>query len=491
MITKTKINCSVYTGVRELLKLRIEYLYDIFDLFIIAEADYTLSGHPRQLSLEQDLQDLGLPTDKIQIIQIKKASLPNFGAKYEERYDWVFDCMREHVPENGVVFVNYEDEIPNYNFVNYYATVAEQNTIHNIRMPLAHLSGHSAWRLHTDSGEAVQNMQSYVCRSEHFNLYSPSDFRREKTRDGRWTWVDFPRLYLYDNNVIEDAGWKFQWMGSRQQKWEMYSQSHFFNEHSALGHELRKTHIESWVPVQNGQDPVAVRGHHLTAYDTAKLPAAVQNNEFFFPALEGDYAPLVFGSPQMGGITMAAKKKPKLWIVEDFYDDPDSVREFALNQKYFDDPGFVGRRTREQFFFPNIKEKFEQIMGMRITKWEDYQMNGRFQHNVSGETLTWHTDLQRFAGLIYLTPDAPYNSGTRMAAYKKNRIRHCSDPRIMDCFNQITFKDGTLYEDVDVVGNVYNRLVIYDGGLIHAAQQYFGDCLDNCRLWHMFFFDAE
>lgn len=495
MITKTKINCSVYTGVKELLKLRIEYLYDMFDLFIISEADYTLSGQKRQPSLEQDLIELGLPIDKIQIVQTKKADLPKFGEKYEERHDWLFDSMRKLIPQNSIVFVNYEDEIPNYGFVDYYATISEQSPIHNIRMPLAHLSGHSSWQLQAESGEMVQNRQSYVCRSEHFGLYSLSDLRREKTRDGRWTWVDFPGLYLQDNNQIQDAGWKFQWMGNREDKWKIYANSHFYSEHSTLGHELRKQHIQNWVPADNQQDPVAVRGHHLRPYDPAKLPAIIKENQefknFFLPELAGVPQPLVFSYGQMGTITMGAKKKPRLWIVEDFYDDVDSVREFALNQKFYDDPGFIGKRTREQFFFPGMKEKFEQIMGMRITNWESHGMNGRFQHNVAGEAITWHTDFQKYAGLIYLTPNAPYDSGTRMAAYKKNRVRHCSDPRIMDCFNQITFLDGTLYEDVDIVGNVYNRLVIYDGGLIHAAYQYFGDCLDNCRLWHMFFFDAE
>jgi len=177
--------------------------------------------------------------------------------------------------------------------------------------------------------------------------------------------------------------------------------------------------------------------------------------------------------------------------VDDFYDDPYSVREFAMRQEFFDDPGYIGKRTRKQFFFPGLKEKFEQIMGMKITNWESHGMNGRFQHNVAGENTTWHTDFQRWAGLIYLTPDAPFQAGTRMAAYKKNKVRHCSHPRIMDCFNQITFLDGTIYEDVDIVGNVFNRLVIYDGGLIHAAMEYFGDSIENCRMWHMFFFDAE
>ncbi|NBP58018.1 hypothetical protein EBU71_16065 [bacterium] len=495
MYDKPVVSCSVYTGWKELLELRLTYLHDRFNEIIIAEADYTLSGNPKEFTLERDLTDLGLLKDNIKIVQIRQKDLPNKGRTSEERHDYLFDCMRKHIPENSIVFVTYEDEIPHYLTVDYYRSVSYASPVHNVRLPLAHLSGHCAWQFQSASGELVQNRQGYVCRSEHFDTYSLSDFRREKTRDGKWTWVDFPGIYLQDNNTVQDAGWKFQCMGSHEDKWKMYADSNFYSEHSALGRQLRKEYMQRFVPIDHGQDPLAVRDHHITPYDTGKLPEIINYNpklkEFFLPILEGNHEPLIFSYPQMNGITMCTNKKPRMWIVEDFYDDPDSVREFALNQTYYDDPGFIGKRTRQQFFFPGMKERFEQIMGMRITNWESHGMNGRFQHNVAGESLTWHTDFQKYAGLIYLTPNAPYSAGTRMAAFKANRVRHCSDPRIMDCFNQISFLDGTEYEDVDVVGNVYNRLVIYDGGLIHAAKEYFGYNKDNCRLWHMFFFDTE
>ena len=495
MYDKPVISCSVYTGVKPLLELRLRYLHDRFNTVIIAEADYTLSGETKEFTLERDLDELGLPKDNIKIVQLRRKDLPNKGITSSERYDALFDCMRPHIPENSIVFVTYEDEIPHYLTVDYYRSISYGSDINNIRLPLAHLSGHSSWQMRSNEGLIVQNREGYVCRSEHFDRYSLSDFRREKTRDGKWTWVDFPGIYLYDGGVVQDAGWKFQLMGSREDKWKMHKDTHFYSDTSRLGRELREQFISTFVPIENGQDAMATRDHHIFPFDTNRLPSIINEHtnlrEFFLPSLEGQHKPLIFGYPQMESIRMASNKKPRMWIVEDFYDDPDSVREFALNQKFYDDPGFIGKRTREQFFFPRMKEQFERIMGMHITNWESHGMNGRFQHNVAGEAITWHTDFQKFAGLIYLTPNAPYSAGTRMAAYKQNRVRHCSDPRIMDCFNQITFLDGTLYEDVDIVGNVYNRLVIYDGGLIHAAMEYFGYNKDNCRLWHMFFFDAE
>ena len=40
--------------------------------------------------------------------------------------------------------------------------------------------------------------------------------------------------------------------------------------------------------------------------------------------------------------------KPRMWIVDNFYENPDAIREFALGQYYFDDPGYLGMRTRKQ-----------------------------------------------------------------------------------------------------------------------------------------------
>jgi hypothetical protein len=191
------------------------------------------------------------------------------------------------------------------------------------------------------------------------------------------------------------------------------------------------------------------------------------------------------------GVNPSFHFSKRAFIIDNFYDDPDAVREYALQQEYFDDPGYIGRRTRTQHLLPGIKEAFEQIMNMKITAWESYGMNGRFQHNYAGEQLVYHCDDQMWAAMIYLTPDAPPQCGTSTFRHRKTKVHHSKQPKIMESFNQKTFLDKTPYEVVDVFGNVYNRLVIFDGHLIHAASEYFGSDINDCRLWQMFFFDAE
>ena len=98
----------------------------------------------------------------------------------------------------------------------------------------------------------------------------------------------------------------------------------------------------------------------------------------------------------------------RVHVVDDFYEDPMAVREHALLQYYNDDPGYLGLRTRKQFFFDGVKEKFEEILQRKITKWEDYGMNGRFQSNIAGTKLVYHCDSQSWAAAVYLSPNAPY-----------------------------------------------------------------------------------
>lgn len=196
-------------------------------------------------------------------------------------------------------------------------------------------------------------------------------------------------------------------------------------------------------------------------------------------------------------INDVSKAKGTVWVVDNFYEDPHKVREFALQQEFFEGGigrGFIGRRTVNQFLFSSLKEKFENIMGKKITKWQEYDMNGKFQVAWSGEPLVWHCDAQQWGGMLYLTPDAPYQCGTTLYANKKTRARTYFDPGWDIDWSNVPgdpHLDGTPWEPVDVMGNVFNRLVIFDASAIHSASEYFGTVKENARLWQMFFFDAD
>jgi hypothetical protein len=183
---------------------------------------------------------------------------------------------------------------------------------------------------------------------------------------------------------------------------------------------------------------------------------------------------------------------PSCVVVDNFYSHPYAIREFALQQQFILHPSYhKGRRTETSFATQSIKEKFENILGKKITGWDCYKpTNGCFQLCKNGDEIVYHSDSQNYAGIIYLTPDAPLDSGTSFF-----RSKHTKKMKFKPDEYGLVFPNGHLtdkdFDQVDQVGNVFNRLVLFDAKLLHSATRYFGDQDDNCRLFQMFFFDVE
>ena len=187
--------------------------------------------------------------------------------------------------------------------------------------------------------------------------------------------------------------------------------------------------------------------------------------------------------------TINRQPNKTVWVVDNFYSDPYAVREYALKQEFKPEiEYFKGSRTIEQYFVPGTKEAFERIMGIKIREWESHGMCGRFQYCTAQDSLVYHNDGQTWAAMIYLNPDAPYCTGTSLYA-SKNGARRTSDPQYSDEVYAGGFYDETKFELVDSIGNVFNRLFIFDAQNIHAASKYFGQTKEDSRLFHIFFFD--
>jgi hypothetical protein len=185
-------------------------------------------------------------------------------------------------------------------------------------------------------------------------------------------------------------------------------------------------------------------------------------------------------------------KNPSLIVVDDFYQDPDKVREFALSQKFEYHPDYhKGKRTNDVFLFDGLKEHFEFHINKSIKKWNQYGVNGCFQYCVGGDQLVYHVDTQQYAAIIFLTPDAPPNTGTSFYRSKYTKERVLNKETNQSNIFKNGYLDSTEFELVDQVGNVYNRLVIFNSQMIHAASCYFGNSKENGRLFQMFFFDLE
>lgn len=181
--------------------------------------------------------------------------------------------------------------------------------------------------------------------------------------------------------------------------------------------------------------------------------------------------------------------KKRLFVVDNFYQNPDEIREYALTQVEYQEDlrWYKGLRSTTVFRPDGIKEAFEHIIGERIVDFNS-GYNGVFQIMRSHDPQVYHYDTQKWAAMIYLTPNAPLISGTRMYESRINLTHHRDDPGSDYAF-QGDFYDSTKFDITDSAANIYNRLVVMDAGCYHSAGPYFGNDMQSGRLTHLFFFD--
>lgn len=175
-------------------------------------------------------------------------------------------------------------------------------------------------------------------------------------------------------------------------------------------------------------------------------------------------------------------------IIENFYENPDEVRELALSLDYNGNSDwYKGKRSSEKYFPPGIKEKFEKALGTEI-KNIDVGASGLFQITTSEDPQVYHYDEQKWAAVVFLTPNAPIESGTRIHASNTTSALTKRDDGINDAF-PTGFFDSTNFPVISSAGNIYNRCIIFDGQSIHSAGPYFGNTDETGRLVHLFFFE--
>src|SRR5258706_2100754 len=167
-----------------------------------------------------------------------------------------------------------------------------------------------------------------------------------------------------------------------------------------------------------------------------------------------------------------ARAIPSLIVVDNFYENPDEVRKFALSLEYKEHPAnHKGKRTDTCYRFEGLQARFEDLIGRKISNFDCYGTNACFQICLGGDQIVYHKDLQQYAGVLFLTPNSPVQGGT--AFYKS---KHTGKMKVNDDEHEKVFKNGFLdssqFEMVDRVGNIYNRLVLFDAQMLHSGLDY-------------------
>lgn len=153
-------------------------------------------------------------------------------------------------------------------------------------------------------------------------------------------------------------------------------------------------------------------------------------------------------------------------IVDNFLEHPDLVRESVLKIPFKHSGIFPGLRSdaADKEYQKMVEEKFIKILGTSNIKFRKDRDCFRFQLCLQDNETWIHKDDTDWAGVLYLTPNADVNSGTGIFDENQNLVT--------------------------ILGNVYNRLVLYRGDLFHRSLiSGFGNDVKTGRLTQVFFFD--
>lgn len=191
--------------------------------------------------------------------------------------------------------------------------------------------------------------------------------------------------------------------------------------------------------------------------------------------------------------------------VDNFFNDPDSIRQFALSLDYHkvSDGRWPGLRTDNlSLIAPSFYHTFcQKLFSLTYNvKKEPLQADLILQFAlIDPKELTinqgWvHQDGCRYAGIVYLNPNISTDSGTSI--FKKiNYVYDDSNGEIKQRLYLGSKDPGDLegleehnsnFQNTIKFGNVYNRLIAFDANQYHSIDS-FGSNNDDPRLTIVFF----
>jgi hypothetical protein len=201
-----------------------------------------------------------------------------------------------------------------------------------------------------------------------------------------------------------------------------------------------------------------------------------------------------------------SKRPPScgLIVIDNFYKNAIETRDYILTQEFKVRGNYPGQRTRsfanqglkdiiQEYILPFGGKITEFPMPNELNKNDNDIYNGAFQYTISRDRSWIHVDgYNNWAGVLYMTPDAPISSGTGFYKYKDGTTYE-TDLKILNNKTEIDnfCQDMTKWEQVDKVGNIFNRLILFNSKRYHMSLDYFGDSKYNGRLFQVFFFSTE
>ncbi len=187
-------------------------------------------------------------------------------------------------------------------------------------------------------------------------------------------------------------------------------------------------------------------------------------------------------------------------IVDDFYNDPDTLVKVALStMKEEESPigNYAGVMTTDTYLAEQHRDIFQKLT-LEPSINSSTNANGRIRFTKANDSFKFHihydVDVQtKWAGVVYLSKDHPKTEGTcfwrhlrtgleiapnTVEGFAKYGWRNFHD---LKAFLETEGLDESLWEKTFSIPYKYNRLVLFRPWLLHSPGPAFGDTLENSR----------
>lgn len=187
-------------------------------------------------------------------------------------------------------------------------------------------------------------------------------------------------------------------------------------------------------------------------------------------------------------------------IIDNFYSNPDEVRDMALKEEYkpSENGAWPGERSVKNldeinenlflFFSKSILSIFyppEYHIGFDIVTCFQ-KITPRHKEKFHPKNMGWiHTDGCLFGGLIYLTKDSEKDTGTSIYTEKNTYFQYSMEDSMTmrndylgqsniadEEYSKIHKKTLESYNETVKIENVYNRCILFGGNNHHSAQSF-------------------
>jgi len=197
--------------------------------------------------------------------------------------------------------------------------------------------------------------------------------------------------------------------------------------------------------------------------------------------------------------------------VDNFFNDPETVRNFALSLDYQKSSTgkWPGSRTKSldqisHDYFQSFCEKIF-LLNYDLKRYDNLQWSVEtyfqlIQPLEYGKINTgWiHKDHNLFAGIVYLSPNIDVNCGTSIFRSKnkfsrpinikeKNEMYLNFNQDNLDFYQNKLQENNSLFEETIRFNNIYNRLLAYDGSQYHGVNNFYNTENLEPRLTQVFF----